>query len=71
MRIVSAWLGHKCPEFTFKKYHHYLPPKLGPQESLQINNLIFNKKNDWLFNQSLICEPNVNYYHKLTTPNYS
>lgn len=44
MRIVSAWLGHKDPGFTFKKYHHYIPQRLNSEEAERINSLIFGAK---------------------------
>lgn len=44
MRIVSAWIGHSRPGFTFSKYHHYLPPHIDSREAERINNLIFKLK---------------------------
>nr|WP_269438130.1 tyrosine-type recombinase/integrase [Phosphitispora fastidiosa] len=41
LRKVSYLVGHKTPEFTFKKYHHYLPTKIETAESERMNNHLF------------------------------
>ncbi|MFZ3172450.1 MAG: hypothetical protein WA118_10755 [Carboxydocellales bacterium] len=41
MEKVSAWLGHKDPDFTFKRYYHYIPQKVENKEAERINKLLF------------------------------
>ncbi|WP_192868132.1 tyrosine-type recombinase/integrase [Calderihabitans maritimus] len=43
VRQVSAWLGHKDPAFTFKRYHHYIPAKIDEREAERINAMIFQE----------------------------